>query len=65
MSIEELKSVVSQLSASEISRFEWWFKEFLAAEWERLAGRPSPPECDRLSQSNFVSSHQRGILTSQ
>ena len=65
MSIEELKSVVSQLSASEISRFEWWFKEFLAAEWERLAGRPSPPEGDRLSQSNFVSSHQRGILTSQ
>jgi len=64
MSIEELKSVVSRLSASEISRFEWWFKEFLAAEWERLAGRHSPSEGDRLSQSNFVPSHQRGVLTS-
>ena len=65
MSIEELKSVVAQLSASEISRFKWWFKEYLAAEWDRLAGRPSPPEGDRLSQSHFVSSRQRAASTSQ
>jgi hypothetical protein len=45
MSIEELKSVVTRLSAEELDRFLRWFDEFLADQWDRkieadiLAGR--------------------------
>ena len=45
MSIEELKSAVSQLPAEELDRFSRWFEEFLADQWDRrieadiLAGR--------------------------
>ena len=45
MSVEELESVVSRLSADDIARFSEWFEEFLANQWDRkieqdvLAGR--------------------------
>ena len=45
MSVEELESVVSRLSADQLSRFSEWFEEFLADQWDRkieqdvLAGR--------------------------
>ena len=45
MSIEELESVVSGLSAAELSRFSQWFEEFMAEQWDlqieqdMLAGR--------------------------
>ncbi len=35
MSIEELKSAVSQLPAEELDRFSQWFEEFLADQWDR------------------------------
>ena len=35
MSVEELESVVSRLSADELSRFSEWFEEFLADQWDR------------------------------
>lgn len=35
MSIEELESVVSHLSAEDLTRFSEWFSEFLATEWDR------------------------------
>ena len=35
MSIEELESVVSGLSAAELSRFSQWFEEFMADQWDR------------------------------
>lgn len=45
MSVEELESIVSRLSADELARFSEWFEEFLADQWDRrieqdvLAGR--------------------------
>lgn len=45
MSVEELESVVSGLSAPELTRFSEWFEEFMADQWDRqieqdmLAGR--------------------------
>lgn len=45
MSVEELESVVSGLSAAELVRFSQWFEEFMADQWDRqieqdmLAGR--------------------------
>jgi hypothetical protein len=45
MSVEELQTVVSQLSVEELGRFSAWFEEFLADQWDRrieadiLAGR--------------------------
>ena len=45
MSVEELESVVSRLSADELSRFSEWFEEFIADQWDNkieqdvLAGR--------------------------
>ena len=45
MSIEELESVVSGLSAAELARFSQWFEEFMAEQWDlqieqdMLAGR--------------------------
>ena len=35
MSIEELESAVSGLSANELSRFSQWFEEFMADQWDR------------------------------
>jgi hypothetical protein len=35
MSVEELESVVSHLSAEDLTRFSEWFEEFLATEWDR------------------------------
>ena len=35
MSIEELESVVSGLSASELALFSQWFEEFMADQWDR------------------------------
>lgn len=34
MSVEELESVVSSLSAAELTRFSEWFEEFLAQQWD-------------------------------
>jgi hypothetical protein len=34
MSVEELESVVSGLSADELSRFSHWFEEFMADQWD-------------------------------
>jgi hypothetical protein len=45
MSVTELQSAVSDLSAEELARFSAWFEEFLADQWDRqieadiLAGR--------------------------
>jgi hypothetical protein len=35
VSVEELESAVSQLSASELARFSEWFAEFAADQWDR------------------------------
>ena len=35
MSVEELQSVVSRLSADELYRFSEWFEEFLAVRLDR------------------------------
>lgn len=35
MSVEELESAVSNLSASEFARFSEWFAEFAADRWDR------------------------------
>ena len=34
MSIKELESVVSGLSAEELARFSQWFEEFMADQWD-------------------------------
>ena len=45
MSVEELESVVCNLSAQELARFSEWFEEFMAEQWDAqieadiLAGR--------------------------
>ena len=45
MSIQEIESAVTRLSADELARFSQWFEEFVADEWDRqieadiLAGR--------------------------
>lgn len=35
MSVEELESAVSGLSAAELARFSQWFEEFMADAWDR------------------------------
>jgi hypothetical protein len=35
VSVEELASAVSNLSASELTRFSEWFAEFAADQWDR------------------------------
>jgi hypothetical protein len=35
MSVEELESVISGLSADELARFSRWFEEFMADQWDR------------------------------
>ncbi len=45
MSVEELQTAVSSMSAQELVRFTRWFDEYLAERWDRkieadiLAGR--------------------------
>ena len=35
MSVEDLESAVSHLSAAELARFRQWFEEFAADQWDR------------------------------
>ena len=35
MSLQELESAVSQLSADELAAFARWFEEYLADAWDR------------------------------
>jgi len=35
MSVEEIETAVSKLSAPELTRFITWFEEFAADEWDR------------------------------
>jgi hypothetical protein len=35
MSVEDLESAVSHLSAAEFARFRQWFEEFAADQWDR------------------------------
>jgi hypothetical protein len=35
MSVEEIESAVSKLSATELTRFSKWFEEFAADDWDR------------------------------
>jgi hypothetical protein len=59
MSVEELKSAVSQLPPEELDRFSRWFEEFLAGQWDRrieadiLAGRLD--EAGRRADEEFES----------
>jgi len=45
MSVQEIETAVTRLSADEFSRFTQWFEEYAAAQWDRpieadiLAGR--------------------------
>ena len=45
MSVEQLESAVSGLTADDLTRFSQWFEEFMADQWDRqieqdmLAGR--------------------------
>ena len=34
MSVEQLESAVSRLSAAELARFSQWFEEFMADQWD-------------------------------
>ena len=57
MSVEELRSAVSQLPANELDEFSRWFEEFVAEQWDRrieadiLAGRLD--EAGRLADEDF------------
>jgi len=35
MSVDEIESAISRLSAAELKRFTKWFEEFAADEWDR------------------------------
>jgi hypothetical protein len=45
MSVQEIETAVTRLSADELSRFSQWFEEYVADQWDRqieadiLAGR--------------------------
>ena len=45
MSVQEIESAVTRLSAEELSQFSQWFEEYAADQWDRqieadsLAGR--------------------------
>jgi len=34
MSVQELEAAVSQLSATELTKFTSWFEEYIAAAWD-------------------------------
>ena len=63
MSVKELQSAVSQLSAEELDHFWRWFEEFMADQWDRqieadiLAGRLDPDrKSTRLNSSHIQKS---------
>ena len=35
MSVEQLESAVSGLTADDLTRFSQWFEEFMADQWDR------------------------------
>jgi hypothetical protein len=35
MSVEDLESAISRLSAEDLARFSAWFEEFIADQWDR------------------------------
>ena len=35
MSVQELESAVSNLSAEELARFHQWFEDYVAKQWDR------------------------------
>ena len=35
MSVEDLESAISRLSAEELARFSAWFEDFMADRWDR------------------------------
>jgi len=35
MSVEELETAVSRLSADELANFSQWFEEYVADQWDR------------------------------
>jgi hypothetical protein len=35
MSVEDLESAISRLSAEELARFSAWFEDFIADRWDR------------------------------
>jgi hypothetical protein len=35
MSVEDLESAISRLSAEELARFSAWFEQFMADHWDR------------------------------
>jgi hypothetical protein len=35
MSVDDLESAVSRLSAEDLARFSAWFEEFMADQWDR------------------------------
>ena len=35
MSVEDLESAISRLSAEDLARFSAWFEEFMADQWDR------------------------------
>jgi hypothetical protein len=35
MSVEDLESAISRLSAEELARFSSWFEDFMADRWDR------------------------------
>lgn len=45
MSVQEIETAVTRLSADELARFSQWFEEYVADQWDRqieadiLAGR--------------------------
>ena len=35
MSVQELESAITQLSAEELAKFSTWFEEYIADAWDR------------------------------
>jgi hypothetical protein len=35
MSVDDLESAISRLSAEDLARFSAWFEEFMADQWDR------------------------------
>jgi hypothetical protein len=61
MSVEELESEVSKLSAPELARFSGWFAEFAADQWDQQiesdlkAGRFE--DAGKRADKNFEAGH--------
>ena len=53
--VQELQSVVSQLSADELARFREWFDEFDAEVWDRqFAEDAKSGKLDRLANQAIL-----------